>query len=68
MNPKDSYEGEKYFVISTANKFGGKKYTPGVFCIAMGILMLIIGGVLIFLWLSPVKPIKETPLLIDDGY
>lgn len=68
MNPKDSYEGQKYFVLSTAQKFGGKKYIPGVFCIGMGCVMIIVGAILIYLWLSPVKPLKETPLLIDDGY
>ena len=55
-------------MLSTASKFGGRKMMPGIFCIGLSIVMLLVGGFLLYLWINPVKAHKEQPLLIDDGY
>lgn len=68
VNPKDSWEGKKNIVLSTASRFGGKKYLPGFFCLILGIVLFLVCIALVYLWIKPVKAHKEAPLMIDDGY
>lgn len=65
-NPKDTWEGEKNIVFSTTSRFGGRKFIPGFFCLGMGFVMLIVGCILLYLWLHPVKIYKETAGLLDE--
>ena len=66
VNPADTFEGKKNIVLSTASRFGGKKYLPGVLSILLGVIMLLIGAFLLYLWVNPIKAHKEEPLLIED--
>lgn len=68
LDPKTTFDGKKNIVLSTASKFGGRKMLPGIFCIGLSVVMLLVGGFLLYLWINPVKSHKEQPLLIDDGY
>lgn len=44
----DSFDGKKYFVVSSTNAFGGKNQFLGVSYLVVGILSIIV--LLIFVW------------------